>query len=162
MASTNAALPAPRSTATLGKPSVARKAAASQPVPRKRVEPAIPLPYLQRRPKKPTASTQLPSPLRTNSEDAAPSPTKEQPRTQVEEARTDAYDRKQAIDGQPARTVELKGAGEANHDAVHNHQELKPVSAGFATQDAVVSPPASGELTPPGKSTGQTREPASF
>lgn len=161
MASTNAPLPA-RSTTTLAKPSVARKAAASQPLPRKRVEPVIPLPYLQRRPKKPTASTQLPSPLRTNSEDAAPSPPKEQPRAQVEEVKTDSDDRKQAVDGLPAQTVEQKGAGEANHDAVPHHQEPKSVSAGSATQDAVVSPPASGELTPPGKSPWQRRQPASF
>lgn len=161
MASTNAPLPV-RSTTTLAKPSVARKAAASQPIPRKRVEPAIPLPYLQRRPKKPTASTQLPSPLRTNSEDAASSPTKEQPRAQVEEVKVDGDDRKQAVNGLPAQTVEQKGTGEANHDAVPHHQEPKSVSAGPATQDAVVSPPTSGELTPPGKSTWKKRQPASF
>lgn len=162
MASTNAPLPAVRSTTTLAKPSAARKAAASQPVLRKRVEPVIPLPFLQRRPKKPTASTQLPSPLRTNSEDTPPSPTKEQPRAQVEEVKTDADDRKQAVHARPAETVEQKGTGEANHDAVLNHHESKPVSAGSATQDAVVSPPTSGELTPPGKITWQRREPTFF
>lgn len=162
MASTNAPLPV-RSTTTVAKAPVARKATALLPMPRKRVEPAIPLPYLQRRPKKPTASTQLPSPLRTSSEDAPPSPTKEQPRARAEEEKTAADDAQQAVDGLPAHTDKQKGPGEANHDAVHPHeQEPKPVSAASATQDPFVSPPASGELTPPGKSAWQRREPASF
>ncbi|KAH8776516.1 hypothetical protein F5883DRAFT_248771 [Diaporthe sp. PMI_573] len=162
MASTNAPIPA-RSTTTLAKPTAARKAAASQPVLRKRVEPAIPLPYLQRRPKKSTASTQQPSPLRTSSEDAAPpSPTKEQPQTQVEGVKADADDRNQAADGLPAQIVDQKGTNEANHEVVPHPEELKPVSSGSSTQDAVVSPPTAGELTPPGKNTWLRCKPSSF
>lgn len=161
MASTNAPLPA-RSTTALAKPSVARKAAASQPVLRKRIEPAIPLPYLQRRPKKSTASTQQPSPLRTSSEDAAPSPPKEQPKAQVEEVKADGDDRKRVADDLPAQTVDPKGSDETNHEAVSHPQEPKPASSGSSTQDAVVSPPAAGELTPPGKNTWQRCKPGFF
>ncbi|KAI3393394.1 hypothetical protein diail_4323 [Diaporthe ilicicola] len=148
MASTNAPLPA-RSTSTLAKSSIARKASPSQPVLRRRVEPAIPLPYLQRRPKNPTASTQLPSPLRTNSEDAAASSSQEKPRTQPEQVDSDADDRKQTVGVVPAQAVEQKETGAVKHEPVNHHQELKPVSAGSAPQDAVVSPPTTGELTPP-------------
>ncbi|KAJ0109778.1 hypothetical protein J7T55_004328 [Diaporthe amygdali] len=148
MASTNAPIPA-RPASTLAKPVIARKGSASQPVLRKRVEPAIPLPYLQRRPKKPTASTQLPSPLRTSSEDPVPSPTKEKSLSQHDQGNVNSNEQNQTLDNLPAQAVEEKGSGVANHETVLDHQEPKPVSAGSATQGAVVSPLATGEVTPP-------------
>lgn len=148
MASTNAPLP-PRSTTTLAKPTAARKVAASQPVLRKRVEPVLPLPYLQRRPKKSTVSSQQPSPLRTSSDDPAPSPAKEQPQPQAEEVKAQADDHKQPANGLPAQRVDLPVVDGTNHQVAPPSHELKPSSSGSPPREIVVSPPAAGELTPP-------------
>jgi hypothetical protein len=162
MASTNAPLPA-MSTTPLAKPTLARKAAASQPLPRKRVEPVIPLPYLKRRPKKSTSSTQQPSPLRTSSEDPAPpSPTREEPQHQVVAAKADVDDSKQAVDDLVSQTTDQNGGDETHHEVVPHRQDSKPSSSGSPTPDAIVSPPAAGELTPPGKNSSQRCEPGLF
>lgn len=74
----------------------------------------------------------------------------------------DADDSKQTVDGLPAQTVEKNKTGVAKHEPVQHPQEPKPVSAGSATQGAVVSPPPAGEVTPPGTSIWYTSNSSSF
>ncbi|KUI69655.1 hypothetical protein VM1G_05150 [Cytospora mali] len=125
-------------------------AAAPRPLVRKRIEPVIPLPYLQRRPKQPPASTQAPSPLRTNSEDAPPNSDKNEATPRTDEVKGLANGITPTVDG-PARPqkVEQEETGNVKVEVDLHHQEPEPVSAGPAAQDAAAHQPVvAGEVTP--------------
>ena len=127
---------------------------ASRPFVRKRVEPVIPLPYLQRRPKQPPASTQVPSPLRTNSEeDTPPNPDSDQGRPKTDEVKDLANDVKPTADGPaPPQKNEEEETASAKAETEPRPQEPEPVSAGPATQGDAVQQPVAGVVTPPGTS----------
>lgn len=126
---------------------------ASRPLVRKRIEPVIPLPFLQRRPKQPPASTQMPSPLRTNSEDAPPNPETDQAQPRTDEVKGLANGIKPAADGPaPLQKVEQEETGTEKVGLNLDHQEPEMVSAGPATQSAATQQPTAGEVTPPGMS----------
>ncbi|ROW03316.1 hypothetical protein VSDG_01374 [Cytospora chrysosperma] len=123
---------------------------ASRPLVRKRIEPVIPLPYLQRRPKQPPASTQLPSPLRTNSEDAPPDSDKDQAQPRTYEVKGLANGTKPTADSlAPPQGIEQEETGIAEVEAELHHQKPEPVSAGPATQGTAAYQPTVGEATPP-------------
>lgn len=128
---------------------------AARPVVRKRIEPAIPLPYI-RRPKKPTAAPQLPSPLRTNSENSVPTSnnveTEELQSGQenvLSNGTTPSYETpaspQKPENGDTRVTTE-------NADALSS-QEAEPIAAAppLQEQNAKMQVPVTGQLTPPGK-----------
>ncbi|ROW08417.1 hypothetical protein VMCG_03105 [Cytospora schulzeri] len=146
------------SAANHANPTSFRQNSASRPLVRKRIEPVIPLPYLQRRPKQPPASTQLPSPLRTNSEDAPPNSDKGQAQPSKDEVKGLSNGIKPTADSPaPPQNVEQEETGIANVGDDLHHQEPEPVSADTATQSAAAThQPTAGEVTPPGMSICQT------
>lgn len=122
---------------------------------RKRVEPVLPLPYLQRRSKQPPATTQVPSPLRTNSEEdtTLPNSDSNQARQTTPEVKDLATDSKPMADGPaPPQKINKEDTGSARAEAHLHPQEPEPVSVGPATQGAAVHQPVAGVVTPPGMS----------
>lgn len=142
--------------------SAARTTSAAQNPVRRRIEPVIPLPYI-RRPKAPTATSQLPaspSPLRHNDETTPPTSSQHNPDRQTQPELRPPSDRVEAVTnggrlandapGSP-QTSEQDDAGFTTVQADNPpFNDSRPGTAGPHTQFTPTQSQTAGEATPPG------------
>lgn len=127
----------------------------AKPIVRKRIEPVIPLPYIQRRPKHPTTTTQLPSPLRTNSESSSSTPKKDDSEQSQPDQEAPLINGNKS--SEQVATYSLKPRHEdprvTTTHADHLPRQDPELAVGAAApqkQEAAVQRLTAGELTPPG------------
>lgn len=140
-----------------------RKGSSMKPVVRKRIEPAIPLPYMQRRPKQASVSAPTkPSPLHSSNGNTTPPPEVlprpngqaklDQTQAQAPPTPTSTADTKPADKNAGVKQgLDLENGGAVEDTMVSAQKKQESVVAVAATQGITSLPsPGRGEVTPPG------------